>query len=240
MKKSVYLEEIPIIDEYFTNDLLDSWKIFIASRAKEVSEELKNYLDPVNGIDYFISYSLLCEVIYDAVVGMRKMIHTTPHHIEHPNVFKTAAYLTYWFLRHKPISIYYPNDIDLDNIKLKNNSDLSDKEISWKLKHVNELAAVHIVTSMLFDFSKVVCNDKQCAVVAKANTVVKKTIDKKTIEEKRFNFKSFAELREIMINKLIYYFAYRAIAPKMIEHLLEAYAFHPAWGLTGDHWRTNE
>ena len=36
--------------------------------------------------------------------------------------------------------------------------------------------------------------------------------------------------------KLTYYFAYRALAPKMIEHILEAYTFHPAWGLTGPHW----
>lgn len=41
-----------------------------------------------------------------------------------------------------------------------------------------------------------------------------------------------------MMQKLTYYFTYRAIAPKVIEHMLEGYAFHPAWGLTGPHWNT--
>lgn len=53
-----------------------------------------------------------------------------------------------------------------------------------------------------------------------------------------FGFDDFNQQRQIMLQKMMYYFVYRAIAPKVIEHMLEGYAFHPAWCLTGAHWNT--
>lgn len=241
--KSVFLTAIAVSDDdFFTDDRLDEWKKFITTRAYEVCEELKSKIDLADGIDYFISYTHINEVIRDAVVGMRKIIYRTPHEVEHPNAFKIAAYLSYWFLRHKPVSIYYPEETDLDFITLKSKNEvLSNEEVSWKLKHINEVIAVDIVTSFLFDFDKVVCDQTQCKFVSKANTVkVTDTETGKKINEKLFDFKNFDELRALMINKLTYYFAYRAIAPKVIEHILEGYAFHPAWGLTGAHWKTEK
>lgn len=241
--KSVYLEEIKVSDnDFFNDERLDEWKRFIALRAKIICEELKNKVDVVCGVDYFVSYTLIKEVIRDAVVGMRKIIYRTPHDVEHPNAFKIAAYLSYWFMRHKPVSIYYPEETDLDFLKLKSEKDaLSKEELSWKLKHINEVIAVDIVTSYLFDFEKVVCDERQCKFVTAANTIkVENSETHKKVNKKLFDFKNFDELRALMINKLTYYFAYRAIAPKIIEHILEGYAFHPAWGLTGAHWETKE
>lgn len=239
--RNVFLTTISVSDDdFFTDDRLDEWKKFITKSAYRICEELKNKIDPVNGIDYFISYTHINEIIRDAVVGMRKIINCTPHEVEHPNAFKIAAYLSYWFLRHKPVSIYYPDETDLDNIKLKSNKEnLNADEVSWKLKHVNEVIAVDIVTSYLFDFNKIVCDKSQCKLVCEKNTIkIKDVATGKSKKDKLFDFQDFDELRELMINKLTYYFAYRAIAPKIIEHILEGYAFHPAWGLTGGHWKT--
>ena len=62
----------------------------------------------------------------------------------------------------------------------------------------------------------------------------------KAKEKENFSFTDFEEMRETILKKLTYYFSYRAITPKVIEHILEAYTFHPAWGLTGAHWNKKE
>lgn len=77
----------------------------------------------------------------------------------------------------------------------------------------------------IFDFDREICGE--CAY---------KRIQKE--DGNKIIFDDFDDMKNKMFDKFIYYLSYRAIAPKVIEHVLEAYSFHPAWGLTGSHWNT--
>lgn len=225
------IESVKIINnDFFTKERLAEWRIYIANCCRGICEELVGKVDPKCYVQYFLSESLVNEVIGDAVIGMSKIIDKTPHHVDNPNAFKIAAYLGYWFIRHKPISVLYPQEVDLNKIQVASGVQTDAKYLSWQLKHINESVAVNIVTTFIFDFNKELCNDKRC-----------KKIKKKNIcdETSAFDFDDFNHQRKIMMQKLTYYFTYRAIAPKIIEHILEGYAFHPAWYLTGPHWGTN-
>lgn len=217
-------------EEFFTEERLQEWRVFIAKCCTNICEGMMAKVAPECHITYFCSMSLLEEVIGDAVIGMAKIIDKTPHPIERPNAFKVAAYLAYWFLRHKPISVIYPRGIDLDDIRVAAGCDTDAGYLGWQLKHINEAVAVDMVTSFLFDFEKEVCTQKQCEKIKRENVID---------GEPAFTFDTFEQQRKIMMQKLTYYFAYRAIAPKVIEHVLEGYAFHPAWGMTGAHWATS-
>ena len=170
------------------------------------------------------------EVIADAVIGMRKVVEGV-HSVEEPNPFKEAAYLAYWWLRHKPVSIHYPkNNFSLESVQIVDGK-YEDKEneqrkIVWRLKHINEVVAVQMVASYIFKFDKIVCENREYKRKKKANT--------------NFCFDDFEEMKEAFLQKLTYYFAYRPITPKVIEHILEGYTFHPAWDLTGQFWPHNE
>ncbi len=217
-------------NDFFTKDRLCEWRVFIAKCSHDVCEGLMAKVDPVNQISYFLSEALINEVIGDAVIGMTKIITKTPHQVEHPNAFKIAAYLSYWFLRHKPISILYPKTTDLNNIKLASGCKGDPEYLSWQLKHINEAVAVNIVTTFIFNFNEELCSAKECQKIKKKNIFD---------GNPAFDFDSYNHQRRIMLQKLTYYFTYRAIAPKVIEHMLEGYAFHPAWSLTGAHWSTS-
>lgn len=149
-------------DDFFTKKRIADWKIFIANCCLDVCEGLISKVDPICKISYFVSTSLIDEVVGDAVIGMSKIIDKTPHPIDRPNAFKIAAYLGYWFLRHKPISVLYPNTVDLNSIKVAKGVNTDVKYLSWQLKHINESVAVNIVTTYIFDFEKEICNDAQC------------------------------------------------------------------------------
>lgn len=225
------VEDVKITDnDFFTSKRLAEWRIFIAECCCDICEGCINKVDPIFHVSYFLSESLLNEVIGDAVIGMTKIINCTPHHVEHPNAFKIASYLGYWFLRHKPISVLYPNDVDLNKIQVAHGVKTDVKYLSWQLKHINETVAVNIVTTFIFDFNQELCSIKDCKKIKKKNLYD---------DNSAFVFESFNHQRQIMLQKLSYYFTYRAIAPKVIEHMLEGYAFHPAWYLTGPHWDTD-
>lgn len=217
-------------DDFFTNERLAQWRIYMAKCCCEICDGLMKKIDPECHITYFLSKALLYEVVGDAVIGMSKIIDKTPHPIQKPNAFKIAAYLGYWFLRHKPVSVLYPGDTDLNDIRVAPSCKADPKNISWQLKHINEAVAVNMVTSFVFDFDKELCTQRQCKKIKKANIVEEQTC---------FPFDDFEQQRKLMMQKLTYYFTYRAIAPKVIEHMLEGYAFHPAWALTGAHWDTS-
>lgn len=217
-------------DDFFTASRLAEWRIYIAKCCIDICDGLISKVDPVNCVTYFLSESLLKEVVGDAVIGMSKIIYQTPHPVEHPNAFKIAAYLGYWFLRHKPISILYPPNIDLDSIKVAPDYSTDPHYLSWQLKHINEAVAVNMVTSFIFDFDKQLCSDWKCKQNKRKNSFD---------GNPAFGFDDFNQQRQIMLQKMTYYFSYRAIAPKVIEHMLEGYAFHPAWHLTGPHWNTS-
>ena len=231
--KFVFLSPVTVYDDkIFTEARSKEWKEHIKKSYKEVFHELRDAIDSSSFVDFFLCKSLLDEVIVDAIIGMRKITDSKYNSVEDPNSFKIISYLSYWWLRHKPASLHYPADFCLDDVKIKRKKGLSDKEaeyerqkLIWRLKHINELVAVHMVFTYIFNFDNTLCETKTC-----------KRIKKK--EKEKFNFCSFEEMKEVMTKKLTYYFCYRTIAPKVIEHILEAYTFHPAWGLTGDQWAT--
>lgn len=233
--KFVYYGYVDIYDDkVFTEERLYEWKEHIVTSYKKVYERLKKKIDNASSIQFFLSPSLLDEVIIDAVIGMRKIIDSSFNSVENPNAFKIAAYLSYWWLRHKPISVHYPPDITLNDVVIKTDSNLSCEEnederqkLIWQLKHINELVAVQFVVTYIFNLDKQLCGCLECAKV-------------KFIEGKNFTFENYDEMLKVFVMKLTYYFSYRAIAPKIIEHLLEAYTFHPAWCLTGAQWDFGE
>lgn len=200
----------------------------------DIFEGLKSKLDYDSPVCFNLSLSLLDEVIVDAIIGMRKIVHSENNSVDDPNTFKIAAYIAYWWLRHKPVYLHYPVGYRLEDVNVAGGEQMSEdeqqkskRELCWKLKHINELVAVHIVMTMIFDFEKVVCDGIMCGVV-------------KAKEKDKFCFSSFEDMRKEIFKKLTYYFSYRAITPKVIEHTLEAYTFHPAWGLTGTHWNKGD
>jgi len=240
-EKSVFLTPVQILhDDFFTQERSDDWKDFMGRCCLRICENFKSNIDVVSGVEYFLSISILDEVVGDAVIGMNAIVNKTPHHIEAPNAFKIAAYLSYWFVRNKPIIFLYPNGTDLDSIVIANGKKIDKNMLVWQIKHVNEIVAVDIATTLIFDFNNVVCKKSDCKRVAKNNIVkIKNELGIKLID-KRFDFSDFDELRKVITKKLTYFFTYRVITPKIIEHILEGYAFHPAWRLTGAHWSTKE
>ncbi len=229
-------EKVEEKNRYFTKDRIADWENSIVVAYKDVYSRLKNQLNPNSPISFHISYSLLHEAAIDAAIGLRKITVSKNNYVDKPNAFKIAAYLSYWWLRHQPISLHSPKKFKLDDAEV---SDVflegkTDKEkieanniFRWRLKHINEIVAVQFVTTYIFQLDKVTCGKLQ-------ETWVKSS------QKNEFEFNSFLHMQREMINKLTYYFAYRAIAPKVIEQILESYTFHPAWRLTGKLWRGDD
>lgn len=226
----VYYGYVDIYDDIFTEERLYEWKKHIVNSYKVVRDVLKQKIDPDSPIEFCVNYSLLKEVIVDAVIGMKKITDSSFNSVENPNAFKVAAYLSYWWLRHKPVCVYYPADFELDDVNIyihdkmdEKKLDEEQKKLAWQLKHINELVAVQLVSTYIFDFDNQVCTQQRCDRIKRKDGA-------------NFSFENFDQMMEVFLRKLTYYFSYRAIAPKMIEHMLEAYTFHPAWGLTGAQW----
>lgn len=229
-------ENVKEEDRYFTKERIAEWEESLVVAYKDVFSRLKNQLSPNSPISFNISYSLLHEAAIDAAIGLRKITGSTNNSVDKPNAFKIAAYLSYWWLRHQPISLHSPqkfklDDAELSDVFLKGKTDEQKIEANnifrWRLKHINEIVAVQFVTTYIFQFDKVSCGRIQEVWV-------------KASQKDEFEFKSFLHMQREMINKLTYYFAYRAIAPKVIEQILESYTFHPAWRLTGNLWSGDE
>ena len=225
----VYLKCVDVIDEQFTEAIRDKWELYMLKAYKVVYRRILKKIDSISPIQFFFNKSLAREVFVDAVIGLKKITGSPVHSVSFPNPFKIAAYLAYWWLRHKPVSIHYPLNYSLEKVILseKIGKNLDDKtkehkrqELIWELKHINELVAVVIAMCYIFCFNEAVCGDKECMKVKNSN-------------KDCFPFNNFKEMKTTILRKLTYYFSYRPIAPKVIEHILEAYAFHPAWRLTG-------
>lgn len=229
MDRFVYIKSVDVYDEeVFTVERTNEWKNHLINSYEDVFKGLKSKINSVFPIKFSVNESLLEETIVDAVIGMRKIVDSEFNAVENPNSFKIAAYLAYWWLRHKPASVYYSNEHKLDSVKITekyagDNEEYATQKLIWQLKHVNELVAVQIVCTYIFDFDTLLCNQRKCEQI-------------KRKENERFCFESFEEMKDVLLRKLTYYFAYRAITPKTIEHILEGYTFHPAWGLTGAQW----
>jgi hypothetical protein len=225
----VFYSFVDVIDDddgVFTKSKAYEWKLHLLDSYEEVFKIMKAKIDSSFPISFFFSRALAEEVIIDAIIGMKKIVNSRSNDIESPNAFKIAAYLAYWWLRHKPVSVHYPSGYDLENLQIIDNGyeDPKDEQrkILWQLNHINELVAVQIVVSYIFRFDKVLCGKKECNKIKKS--------------DENFCFSNFDEMKSEILRKLTYYFSYRAIAPKIIEHILEGYTFHPAWGLSGNLW----
>lgn len=230
MEEYVFLKLVDVYDdEIFTPDRVKEWKNHIVTCYKTTYNKLKSNIDNSSPISFFLDKNLLEEVFVDAIVDMRKITDTKLHDIEDPNAFKIAAYLSYWWVRHKPVSIHYPSGYNLNDIVLTKTGlthDEYEKELQklvWRLKHINEMVAVQIAFNYIFDLEKPLCNAKQCVKI-------------KEMEKENFCFESFLDMQRVILKKLTYFFAYRTLDAKMIEHMLEGYTLHPAWGLTGPQW----
>ena len=229
----VFIGCINIYDgDLYTRRKAATWALQLIRSYRVVYQGLKEQLDPVCPISFQISKSLVDEAVIDAIIGLRKITDSTNNKVSEPNAFKIAAYLAYWWLRHQPAYLHYPKGYKIDDAKLSDVilDDLNDEKklektrlFRWKLKHINELVAVHFVSTYIFQFENVICGKPQ-----------EKRIKKK--EKDEFCYVSFVEMMSEMLDKLTYYFAYRAITPKVIEHILEAYTIHPAWKYTGNLW----
>lgn len=228
MDKFIYIKPIEIYDDkIFTVERTNKWKNHLLNSYEDVFYGLKNKIDNAFPIKFSINESLFNEVIIDAVIGMRKITDSKFNSVEDPNSFKIISYLAYWWLRHKPVSVHY-STIKLDDITIsgefaEENKEYAKQKLIWQLKHVNELVAVQMVCTYIFDFDTVLCEERRCKYL-------------KRKEKDKFCFETFEEMKDVLLKKLTYYFAYRAITPKTIEHILEGYTFHPAWGLTGAQW----
>lgn len=232
-KSSVYFDFVDVADEkVFTKQRMREWEKNLRDAYSDVLDEMQSKMSKDSPIQFFMNFSLLEETVVDAVIGMRKIVNSDNNFVEEPNAFKIAAYLTYWFLRHKPISTHFPEDFRLEYVKIQNTKNFSERDMqeecrrfAWQLKHINEYVAAQFALTYIFDFDKEIC----------------KMYDYKRIQKTDGNkiiFDNFDDMKSKMFDKFIYYLSYRAIAPKVIEHILEAYTFHPAWGLTGAHWNT--
>ena len=228
--EQVFFNFINVFDEDFSEEKSEEWYDLLIDAYEDVYDSLEGIIDPTSPIDFFISPSLVHETVVDAVIGLRKITDSKNNDVKEPNAFKVAAYLAYWWLRHKPVMITHPTEYFIEKTELsestkegKNDDEIerSKRILHWKLKHVNELVAVQFVSSYIFQFNVAVCQKPQ-------ETNVKEK------QGNKFSYSCFDDMKEEMLGKLLYYFAYRAIAPKVIEQILEAYTFHPAWSLTGN------
>jgi len=231
-ERPIYITYVNEIEEgdnaVFTRELAEQWRDDIIASCNIIIDGMSNKMDSSVPVQFFICKSLVDEVLLDAIIGLKKITRSNIHSVDMPNHFKIAAYLGYWWLRHKPVSLHYPHKdgFTLEDAKIANRpyeeEDKERLEFVWKLKYINELIAAQIVLTYVFNFEKTLCGPKQCKRVLKA--------------DKNFCFSTFDEMKKVIILKLLYYFAYRPIAPKIIEHILEGYTFHPAWCLTGPLW----
>ena len=223
--KYVFLSLVDLIDDdVFSESTVRKWRNHLLDSYEEVFRLIKAQIDSVSSLKFFISDTLVNEAIADAIIGLRKVIYGA-HPIENPNAFKVASYLAYWWLRHKPVSIHYPKNYSLETVQIVDgeyDKENEQQKVVWRLKHINELVAVQIVVSYIFNFSKALCGKHECKRIKKAGG--------------SFSFVDFEEMKTALLQKLTYYFSYRAITPKVIEHILEGYTFHPAWDLTGKMW----
>jgi hypothetical protein len=225
---AVYPSIVKLIDEVFTESLVIKWRDRMLNSYEIILSIIKRKIDPISPLKFFCSDTLVEEAVADAIIGMRKVIKSV-HPIEHPNAFKEAAYLTYWWLRHKPVSVHYPPKLSFEeSVQIVDgdyNKEKEQQKIVWQLKHINEVIAVNFSANYIFKFDKVVCVDRECKRIKKASA--------------NFCFDDFSEMKKALLQKLTYYFTYRPITPKVIEHILEGYTFHPAWDLTGKLWSDN-
>lgn len=226
----VYFDILTVADDIFTLEKMQAWENALMVAYKEILNQILDEMDPSCRLSLAMNASLLDDTIVDAVLGLKKITQSTNNTVGEPNTFKIVAYVMYWFLRHKPIQIYCESGVWIEDVIVKNSRDYSEEErirannkLAWKIKHVNEYVSVAFALSHIFNYRITVFSESDFYKL-------------KRIQKERITFSSFEEMTDALVNKLIYYVSYRAIAPKILEHFLEGYTYYPNYGLTDEHW----
>ncbi len=219
-------------DAFFTEELFNEWYDNLYECAIATVDEFKNLLGHMEGINYQLNPTLLKEVVYDAIVGLKKISDSGHNNISKPSPFKIAAHLGYWFLVHKPVLfLYFDSQTDLKDLRftdeIETDEDLKTFTI-WEMKHINEVVATTFMVGYIFDLDKEkqpICGASQLSNVKKGKT---------------FCFETFEDMNETIIDMLRYHLAYRIISPEILEHFLEGYTLHPIWALTSRAWELKD
>lgn len=226
----IYFDKLAVADDIFTKEKMLSWEQDLMESYESILKMFLSKMDPESPVAFAMNPSLLDDAIVDAVLGLKKITQSTNNTVDEPNTFKIVAYVTYWFLRHKPIQIFLTSGAWVEDVTVANSKDYNEIELqeannvlAWKIKHINEYVAVTFALSNVFNYDIKIFNDKDF------NRI-------KTVQADRIPFDSFEEMTDALVDKLIYYLSYRAIAPKIIEHFLEGYTYYPNYGLTDEHW----
>lgn len=231
--KNVLAKNLKVLDEgFFNKALFAKWYNDLYNCTKITLKEFKKTLGNVEGFYYQLNPTMLEEVVYDAIIGLRKIVLSENNDVTEPNPFKIASHLGYWFIRHKPIMFcQWRNDFKLEELKFKDeieNDEERKMAAIWEIKHINEIVATTFMIRYIFNInneSNIVCGKKSL---------------KKVQDRGNFYFKDFNELGDAVLDKLKYHVSYRCITPEVIEHFLEGYTLHPIWELTANLWEAEE
>lgn len=228
----VIANSLNVLDEgdqsFFNQTLFKDWVNMLYKFSHSTISILRKEIGNVVGVSFEINYTLLQEVVYDAIIGLKTIVVSENNTVESPNPFKIAAHLAYWFVRHKPIIFRAENKIRVDDLQFASNMDEAQRKAAIvEMKHLNEVTAARFMLSYIFqvDCKTPVCNDYRIRHLKKAG---------------KMHFDSFPDMFDAIYDKLTYHLTYREISPKILEHFLEAYTLHPYLPYTTDLWNTEK
>ncbi len=230
--KNVLARNLPVLDEgFFNEELFAKWYNDLYECSQSILNAFKKSLGNIEGFYYQLNPTMLREVVYDAIIGLRKIVLSENNEVSEPNPFKIASHLGYWFIRHKPVMFcQWETEFDLTRIKFKDeiqqNEELRLVTI-WEIKHINEIIASAFMIRYIF-------------LIDSKNIICRNTELKKFKNNGKFYFNDFSELSDAVIDKLRYHISYRCITPEVLEHFLEGYTLHPIWNLTANLWEAEE
>ena len=158
-KKSVIIEDLPVLDnDFFTENRFKEWYNMLLCFAIETKNVLCDEIGNIDGLDFEINEVLLKEVIYDAMIGLKTIVVSENNKVKAPNPFKIAAYLGYWFLRHKPLIFRVVRNFDVEKIVFPSNISADEqKYLIYKIKHLNEVAVTNFLLRYIF---KIDCKNR--------------------------------------------------------------------------------
>lgn len=227
----VSAKSLKVLDDdgsFFNEELFKEWCNLLYKFSFQTISILREEIGNIEGIHFEINTVLIEEVVYDAMIGLKTIVASDNNDVEAPNPFKIAAYLAYWFIRHKPILFRADSRLDINSIPLNSQIDEEHKRaIIADMKHLNEVAAARFMLRYIFEVD---CKKPFCTVKR----------SQKLKGKGYFCFDCFADMFDAIHEKLKYFITYRDISPKVLEHFLEAYTLHPYLPYTADLWSTRE
>ena len=163
----IYFDKLAVADDIFTKEKMLSWEQDLMESYESILKMFLSEMDPESPVAFAMNPSLLDDAIVDAVLGLKKITQSTNNTVDEPNTFKIVAYVTYWFLRHKPIQIFLTSGAWVEDVTVANSKDYNEIELqeannvlAWKIKHINEYVAVTFALSNVFNYDIKIFNDK--------------------------------------------------------------------------------